>query len=87
MQKAYHDTKVKENKYLIDENVMAKNYRNGPKWLPGVIVEQLSTLTFLVQLDNGILWKRYMHQLRGRSYSSKDKTESETAYAYTESND
>ena len=53
----------------------------------GVIVEQLSTLTFLVQLDNGMLWKRHMHQLRGRSHSSKDKTESETAYAYTESND
>ena len=49
MQKAYHDTKVK-NKYLIGENVMANNYRNGPKWLPGVTVEQLSAVTFLVQL-------------------------------------
>ena len=26
MQKAHHDTKVKETKYLIGENVMAKNY-------------------------------------------------------------
>ena len=54
MQKAHHDTKMKETKYLICENVMAKNYRNGPKWLPGVIVEQLGTLTFLIQLDNGM---------------------------------
>ena len=54
MQKAHHDTKVKEIRYLIGEKVMAKNYRNGPKWLPGVIVEQLGTLTFLVQIDNGM---------------------------------
>ena len=39
---------------MIGENVIAKNYRSGPKWLPGVIIEQLGTFTFLVQLDNGI---------------------------------
>ena len=66
---------------------MAKNYRNGPKWLPGVIVEQLGTLTLLVQLDNGMFWKRHVDQLRGRGYSSQDKTEQETAYAYTEANE
>ena len=49
---------------------MVKNYRSGPKWLPGVIVEQLGTLTFLVQLDNGMFWKRHVDQLRGRDQSS-----------------
>ena len=78
---------MKETKYLTDEKVMAKNYRNGPKWLPGIIVEQLGTLTFLVQIENGMFWMRHMDQLRGRGYSSKDKTESKTAYAYTKSND
>ena len=87
MQKAHHDTKVKETRYLIGEKVMAKNYRHGPKWLPGVIVEQLGTLTFLVQIDNGMFWKRHVDQLRHRGHSSKDKTESETPCAYTESND
>ena len=62
-------------------------YRNGPKWLPGVIVEQLGTLTLLVQLDNGMFWKRHVDQLRGIGYSSKDKIEQETAYAYTEANE
>ena len=78
---------MKETRYLIGEKVMAKNYRHGPKWLPGVIVEQLGTLTFLVQIDNGMFWKRHVDQLRHRGHSSKDKTESETPYAYTESND
>ena len=60
MQKANHDKKTKETQYLIGQNVMAKNFRNGPRWLPGVIVEQLGTLTFLVQLDNGMFWKRHV---------------------------
>ena len=72
---------------MIGENVMAKNYRSGPKWLPGVIVEQLGTLTFLVQLDNGMFWKRHVDQLRGRDQSSSNNTDSEAAYASTDSND
>ena len=35
MQKAKHDTKSKETRYMIGENVMATNFRNDPKWLPG----------------------------------------------------
>ena len=57
MQKANHDKKAKETKYVIGQNVMAKNFRHGPKCLPGVIVEQLGTLIFLVQLNNGMFWK------------------------------
>lgn len=29
MQKAQHDTKAKETRYIVGENVMAKNYWNG----------------------------------------------------------
>ena len=66
--------------YMIGENVMAKNYRSGPKWLPGVIVEQLETLTFLVQLDNGMFWKRHVNQLLGSDQSSSNNTDLEAAY-------
>ena len=53
MQKPNHDKKTKETQYLIGHNVMAKNFRNGPKWLSEVIAEQLGTLTSLAYLDNG----------------------------------
>ena len=76
MQKVHHDTKAKETRYMI-----------GPKWLPGVIVEQLGTLTFLVQLDNGMFWKRHVDQLCGRDQSSSSNTDSEAAYTSTDSND
>ena len=29
----------------------------------GVLIKQLGTLTFLVQLDNGMFWKRHVDQL------------------------
>ena len=34
-----------------------------------------------------MFWKKHVDQLRGRGYSSKDKTEQETVYAYTEANE
>ena len=80
MQKAQHNTKAKETKYTIGESVMAKNYHNSPKWVPGVIVEQLGTLTFLVQIDNGMFWKRHVDQLCGREQSSNNTSGTETAY-------
>jgi len=81
MQKAHHDTKAKETRYLIGQSVMAKNFRNGPKWLPGVIVEQLGTLTFLVQLDNGMFWKRHVEQLRCLDDTPRNVTNSEAPYS------
>ena len=86
MQKANHDKKAKETKYLIGQNVMVKNFRNGPQWLPGVIVEQLGTLTFLVQLDNGMFWKRHVDQLCCLEDSPRDVSmpESTTEVTSTE---
>ena len=66
---------------------MAKNYRNGLKWLPGVIVEQVGTLTLLVQLDNGMLWKRHVEQLRCLDDTPRNVTNSETSYSPTDVNE
>ena len=85
MQKANHDKKAKETKYVIGQNVMAKNFRNGPKWLPGVIVEQLRTLTFLVQMDNGMFWKCHVDQLRCQEDKPRDVTVSESTLQVTSS--
>ena len=73
-QKASHDRKAKETQYVIGQNVMVKNFRNGPQWLPGVLVEQLGTLTFLVQLDNGMFWRRHVDQLRQLEDSPRNVT-------------
>ena len=43
---------------------MVHNYRQGPKWLPGTVAEVKGPLSYVVQLKSGLLWRRYINQLR-----------------------
>ena len=43
---------------------MARNFRPGNKWMPGVLVDQKGPLTFIVRLDSGIQWKRHVEHIR-----------------------
>ena len=43
---------------------MARNYRSGAAWLPGVIVQQLGPLTYLVDVSEGCLWKRHVDHIK-----------------------
>ena len=53
-QKSHHD---------IHSRVMARNYREGPRWIAGTIAEKRGPLTYLVQIREDILWKRHIDQL------------------------
>ena len=46
---------------------MALNMREGLKWRPGVVVEQLGLLTYLVEVQGGFKWKRHSDYLRDGS--------------------
>ena len=37
-QKAMHDVHAKARDFLVDQQVMLLNLRDGPKWVPGVVV-------------------------------------------------
>ena len=53
---------------------MAKNYGGGPKWESGVVVERKGPLSYMVQLDSGVIWRRHIDQLRdGVSVTSQDQ--------------
>ena len=45
---------------------MARNIRPGTKWVPGTIKKQLGPLTFLVEIEPGILWKRHIDHIHDR---------------------
>jgi len=53
LQKANYDKKANVVRFVIGQHTMAMNFRDGPTWLPGAVVEQLGVLTFLVQLGKG----------------------------------
>ena len=67
MQKAGHDRHSYQRELHVGQNVMAKNLRPGAAWVPGVVVERVGPLTYLVQVGDGELWKRHIDHLRERS--------------------
>ena len=62
-QVSHHNQHAKARHFSIEQNVMVRNKRPGKKWAPGVIKKQLGPLTFLVEVEKGILWKRHIDHL------------------------
>ena len=63
-QKRDHDRHSTQREYRVGETVMARNYRDGPKWVEGVVVERKGSLSYVVQVNHGMLWRRHIDQLR-----------------------
>ena len=72
MQKMAHDKKAKARELTVGQEVMARNYRDGDKWLPGVVVERKGPLSYVVQMKSGVLWRRHIDQLSELSNSAND---------------
>lgn len=47
-QKKEHDRRAKQKEYHVGDNVLARNYRNGPKWMTGVVVERKGPLSYVI---------------------------------------
>ena len=43
----------------IGTSVMVKNFMSNAKWLPGVVIDCVTSLTYSVQLHDGRIWKRH----------------------------
>ena len=43
---------------------MARNLHCGPKWIPGVIIQNLGPLSFLIKTRNGQTWRRHEDYLK-----------------------
>ena len=50
--------------FHIGDTVSVVNYQGRPKWLAGVLEEQLGPLTFRARLEDGRLWKRHVNHIR-----------------------
>ena len=60
----YHDLHSRNRNFFIGERVLVRNMRNGPRWLLGTIIERRGPLSYLVQVANGVVWKRHVDHLR-----------------------
>ena len=61
-QKQRHDAHSRDREFDIGESVLARNLREGPKWLPGTIIERTGPVSYRVQVGDQ-LWRRHTDQL------------------------
>ena len=73
-QKTAHNLHAKSREWFVGQSVMAKNFRPGPDWISGIIIEKLGPLSYLVETSAQQVWRRHVDQLR---LFEKHKTQSE----------
>ena len=79
-QKLAHDQKAKLRELTIGQDVMARNYRAGDKWMPGTVIGRRGPLSYTVQMKTGAIWRRHIDQLRehiARADVNSDPTSSD----------
>ena len=61
LQKSNHDVHSHVRKFHVGQRIMVRSYQDdNPSWISGKIVEQKSDVTFMVELEDGIIWKRHV---------------------------
>ncbi|KAJ8013449.1 hypothetical protein DPEC_G00029910 [Dallia pectoralis] len=55
--------KAKDREFNPGETVLARNYLNGPKWVPAKVIAQSGPVSYTVQTTEDTIWKRHADQL------------------------
>ena len=61
-QKRLHDAHSKSREFEVGQSVLVRNLREGPKWLPGTIVEKTGPVSYRVEVSDQ-RWRRHADQL------------------------
>ena len=48
---------LRQREFTVGQSVMAKNLGSTSAWRPGVIVEEIGPLTYVIDASDGRLWK------------------------------
>ena len=70
-------------KFKIGDKLFAKNFHNGPQWIPVKVTKVLGPLTYHVMSDSGITWKRHVDHLRSRYSDGGTAEQSSDDEVYT----
>jgi len=62
-QKQRYDKHCKEHCFNPGQTVWTRDFRGSTKWVPGVVVQSVGPLTYMIQLDDKSLWKRHVDHI------------------------
>ena len=78
-QKQDHDSTARSREFTVGGLVSVRNFGQGDKWLPGVVIKRTGPVSFCVAMDQGVVRRCHQDQLRSRSVASvSDPIVSET---------
>ena len=63
-QKQQHDQHARNRVFEVDQKVMVRNMRPGPAWIPGVNIQQMGPVSYLVDVHGEKPWKCHVDQLK-----------------------
>ena len=63
-QKDRHDRRSKPREFTVGQTVWVRNFRDGLRWISGMVADRLGPLTYLIQLPDGTLWRRHVDHVR-----------------------
>ena len=50
--------------FPIGQQVMARNFHSGAKWVPGTVIAQRGPVSYRVEVQGGRVWRRHVDHLR-----------------------
>ena len=65
-QSYHHNLHARTHEFDIGQAVMIRNFWGQPKCLPGEIVQKNGPLSYLVNTQTGLSWKRHVDHLKER---------------------
>ena len=54
----------------MGQNVMVRNFHEGPRWVQAVVVERCGPVSYVVQTLNGNVWKHHTDHVKPDSDDS-----------------
>ena len=78
-QRHAYDLHVKERTMMKEAQVHARNFSQGPKWVPGILCESNGPIAFEVELEDGRMWRRHQDHLIQRASDPPSPTQSEVS--------
>ena len=82
LQKVLHDRHARSREFEIGQKVMAKNFLQGPPWVAGVISECKGPLTYLVEVEPHVFWRRHVDHIKHR-HEAESVTPTENDHSVT----
>ena len=73
-QKIHHDQHSQTRSFMVEQHVWVRNFRDGPRWMKGIIAECVGPVLYRVQMSDGAVWRKHVDHIRG----GKDNTQENT---------